>query len=67
MFFALIAIACPFLVIAIICETKKCVHRVLLVIALPVLAVLLAVFLILVMLLFPLMRNVYHHGIYDGV
>lgn len=34
---------------------------------LPVLAALLAFFLLLIMILFPVMRNLYHHGIYDGV
>lgn len=68
LFMAILAAASPIIVIVLICEvTTKAYCKLLLFLCMPVLAALMAVMIIIALLAYPLLRGVYHHGIYDGV
>lgn len=65
--FAFLILLTPVLVIAIFIGAKKKVYKILIFILSPLMIVFFILVFIVLALGYPILRNFYHHGVYDGV
>ena len=65
--FSLLLAISPLIVLGLICQIPNFGLRILVLVFFPVLTALLIGFLVIMAAFYPIFRNYYHHGIYDGV
>ena len=65
--FALLLAISPLIILALVCQIPDFFLRLLGIVFIPMFTVLLIGLLVIMALLYPIMRNYYHHGVYDGL